>query len=248
MNEMTQAGPATLAVEPRGDILLVQVEGAPDAALLRACHQRIVELAYATGLRSVLYDVRAMLPPQAEHVLMQRGLDDQTRGLQLRRALVVPDAHMAYLARMAFGEGNDRVFYDDVEEATAWLRTPPAASAAASGEASVEAEDGVVVVRMRGVPDAGLLARVQKETIEKARASGTLRVLYDARALSPPDTGMVLKQRELDDQLAALGWRRAIVVTSTRIAYLARIAFGDAAARVFYDDVDAALRWLRGDA
>jgi hypothetical protein len=248
MNGITPAGPATLVVEPHGDILLVRLEGAPDGALLRECQRRLVELAHATGLRRVLYDVRAMLVPEADLVLMQRDLDGQSGGLRLRRALVVPGAHMAYLARLAFGEGSDRVFYDDVEEAIAWLCAVPAASEATAAQASVETEGDVVVVRVRGAPDAGLLARLQKETMEQVRASGTRRVLYDARALSPPDTETVLRQRELDDQLVALGLRRAIVVPNTRIAYLARLAFGEGEVRVFYDDTDAALRWLRADA
>lgn len=245
MNKITPAGSATLAVEPQGDILVARLEGALNAALLRECQQRLVDLAHATGLRGVLYDVREMLVPEADLVLMQRGLDDQLRGLHLRRAFVVPDAHMAYMARLAFGEGDYRVFYDDLEQAMAWLRAVPAGSGSPAGEASVETQGDVVVARIRGTPDAAMLASVQRQAIEQARAAATRRVLYDARLLTPPDTELVLMQRALDDQLAALGLRRAIVVPNTRIAYLSRLAFGEGEARVFYDDVEAALRWLR---
>lgn len=245
MNQTTPAGPATLVVEPRGEILLVHIDGALDAGLLRACQQRVVELAQATGLRSVLYDVRAMSIPEAELVLMQRGLDDQLSGLQLRRALVVAGAQMAYLARLAFGTGDYRVFYDDVEQAMAWLRAVPADSGTPPAEASVVAEGDVVVVRLCGRPDAAVLASVQQQTIEQARAAGTRLVLYDARSLTPPDTELVLMQRAMDDQLVALGLRRAIVAPNTRIAYLSRLAFGEGESQVFYDDVEAALRWLR---
>jgi len=37
---------------------------------------------------------------------------------------------------------------------------------------------------------------------------------------------------------------RAIVVPNTRVAYLARIAFGEGDYRVFYNDFLAAIRWL----
>lgn len=248
MNQTTPAGPATLVVEPRGDILAVHVDGALDAALQRECEQRLGELARATGLCSVLYDVRAMRVPEAELVLMQHGLEHELSDLQLRRAIVVAGAHMAYMARLAFGEGDYRVFYDDVEQAMAWLRAVPTGSSTPAAEASVEIEGDVVVVRLRGRPDAGVLASLQQQTMDQARAAGTRRILYDARALTPPDTELVLMQRALDDQLAALGLRRAIVAPNTRIAYLSRLAFGEGESQVFYDDVDAALRWLRAGA
>lgn len=248
MNQITPAGPATLAVEARGDMLVVRVDGALDMALLRECQRRLVELAHAAGLRSVLYDVRTMLAPEADLVLMQRNLDDESSGVQLRRALVVSGAHLAYLARLAFGAGDYRVFYDDLEGAMAWLRTVHADSGTPPAEASVVAEGDVVVVRLCGRPDAAILASVQQQTIEQARAAATRLVLYDARALTPPDTELVLMQRAMDDQLAALGLRRAIVAPNTRIAYLSRLAFGEGESQVFYDDVEAALRWLRAGA
>lgn len=248
MNETTPAGPATLVVEPRGDILAVHVDGALDASLQRECEQLLGELARATGLRNVLYDVRAMHVPEAELVLMQHGLEHELSDLQLRRAIVVADAHMAYMARIAFGEGGYRVFYDDIDQAVAWLRAVPAGGGAPAAEASVEIEGDVVVVRLRGRPDAGVLGSLHRQTLDQARAAGTRRILYDARALTPPDMELVLMQRTLDDELAAHGLRRAIVAPNTRIAYLSRLAFGEGASQVFYDDVDTALRWLRAEA
>ena len=48
-------------------------------------------------------------------------------------------------------------------------------------------------------------------------------------------------EAELDPTVSL---RRAIVVPNTRVAYLARIAFGEGDYRVFYNDFLAAIRWL----
>ena len=62
---------------------------------------------------------------------------------------------------------------------------------------------------------------------------------------------LVLLQKQLDSEkkgnLGSASLRTAILVSNTRIAYLARIAFGhagEASYRVFYNDFAAALRWL----
>ena len=114
--------PSTLVVRVSGDVLLVEQQGEMDEATLRLCQQRVLELANETGLRRVLYDAREMIAPPAWLTLMQQDLDDQLGGMKLRRAIVVPGTKIAYLARIAFGEGEDRVFYDDIDAALAWLR------------------------------------------------------------------------------------------------------------------------------
>jgi hypothetical protein len=47
-----------------------------------------------------------------------------------RRAIVVPNTKLAYLARLAFADefGDNRVFYNDMAEAFEWLKAPPAPS------------------------------------------------------------------------------------------------------------------------
>ena len=114
--------PSKLEVRISGDILLVELQGEMTEAALRECQRRVLELAHETGLRRVLYDARAMIAPEANLALMQQELDEQLGGLKLRRAIVVPGAKLAYLARIAFFEGEDRVFYDDADAALTWLR------------------------------------------------------------------------------------------------------------------------------
>jgi hypothetical protein len=122
MTDPGAARPPQLDVRVSDDLLLVEVQGEMNEAVLRECQQRVLELALETGLRRVLYDARAMIAPEADVALMQQKLDDQLGGVKLRRAIVVPGTRLAYLARIAFFEGEDRVFYDDIEAAQAWLR------------------------------------------------------------------------------------------------------------------------------
>ena len=62
-----------------------------------------------------------MEAPPVEVALSQRTLDDTLGVLKIRRAIVVPTCKLAYLARLAFGEGDYRVFYDDISAAINWL-------------------------------------------------------------------------------------------------------------------------------
>lgn len=121
---MTQADSlrSGLTVEVAGDVLLVVQRGLMTEGALHACQERVLALSRETGLRRVLYDARGMVAPEAELALMQQKLDDQLGDLKLRRAIVVPGTRIAYLARIAFFAGEDRVFYDDVDVALAWLR------------------------------------------------------------------------------------------------------------------------------
>lgn len=119
---MIEPVPPQLDVRVNGDLLLVETQGQMNEAVLRECQLRVLELAHATGLRRVLYDARAMIAPEANVAQMQQKLDDQLGGVKLRRAVVVPGPRLAYLARIAFFEGEDRVFYDDIDAARAWLR------------------------------------------------------------------------------------------------------------------------------
>lgn len=114
--------PSGLTVEVAGDVLMVIPPGRMTEEALRLCQERVLALARDTGLRRVLYDARGMVAPEAEYALMQQELDGALGDLKLRRAIVVPGTRIAYLARIAFFEGEDRVFYDDVEAALAWLR------------------------------------------------------------------------------------------------------------------------------
>lgn len=114
----------------------------------------------------------------------------------------------------------------------------------------VEPVGTVIVARVRGKATAEVLRECERRVVELARDTQQVRVLYDALELEPPEMELVLLQRQLDsakkDNLGS-SLRTAILVSNTRVAYLARIAFGHAGEvsyRVFYNDFAAAVRWL----
>ncbi|MDB5791516.1 MAG: hypothetical protein JWQ80_1540 [Massilia sp.] len=121
MHDPGASAPTRLEVSVSGDLVLVEHRGEMNETVLRECQRRVLALARATGLRRVLYDARAMTPPATEMALMQQALDDELDGMRLRRAIVVPGTRIAYLARIAFVAGEDRVFYEDMDAARAWL-------------------------------------------------------------------------------------------------------------------------------
>jgi hypothetical protein len=135
-------------------------------------------------------------------------------------SLAYPDGRPRYSERRVVGEGGVK------------------------SELTIEAVGDVVVARLRGEPTIELLKECQERVLELARAAGKARVLYDALGMMAPSVDVPWSQRTLDAELADVRLRRAIVVPSTKLAYLARLAFGDGDYRVFYDDVGAAVRWL----
>ena len=110
-----------LWVEPVGEIIVVRVRGVPSEALLRECQERVLLLLQETGRHRILYDALELLPPPVQVALFQEKLDQSVDAKKLRRAIVVPNTKLAYMARLAFGEGNYRVFYSDIAGAIKWL-------------------------------------------------------------------------------------------------------------------------------
>ena len=97
---------AQLWVEVVGDLVIARVRGEPTEALLRECQERVLFLVKDAGRGKVLYDTLEMYAPPIDIPWVQRELDEQLGPIQLRRALVVPNSKLAFLARIAFGEGD----------------------------------------------------------------------------------------------------------------------------------------------
>jgi hypothetical protein len=114
-----------LWVEPVGDLIIARVRGEPTVELLQECQEQVLFLARDAGRAKVLYDALEMLPPPVDVPWAQRELDERLSQTQLRRAIVVPNSKLAYLARLAFGEGDYRVFYSDMVQAVQWLCEEP---------------------------------------------------------------------------------------------------------------------------
>jgi hypothetical protein len=108
-------------IEPVGDVIIARMRGMPNEKLLKECQERILNLVNETERGLILHDCLEMETPQVDVPVYQWNLDKETRGIKLRRAVVVPNTKLAYLARLAFGEGDVRVFYNNMVEAVAWL-------------------------------------------------------------------------------------------------------------------------------
>lgn len=110
-----------LWVELVGDLIIARLRGEPSEELLRDCQRQVLFLAKDAERVKVLYDALEMLPPPVDVPWSQRALDEGVEPARLKRAIVVPNSKLAYLARLAFGEGNYRVFYNDMMTAIRWL-------------------------------------------------------------------------------------------------------------------------------
>jgi hypothetical protein len=112
------------------------------------------------------------------------------------------------------------------------------------GQSWVERVGELVIARLRGEPTAELLRETQEKVLYLVRGGADGRVLYDALEMIAPPVDIPWVQRELDEKLGSIKLRRAIVVPDSRLAYLARLAFGEGDYRVFYNDMIGAVRWL----
>lgn len=117
-----------LWVEPVGQIIIARIRGQCSEEILRECQDRVLELVRETGQARVLYDALEMGEPTVDLALFQDKMDseagNQLGEALLRRAVLVPNTRVAFLARLAFGqfgEGGYRVFYNDLAQAIMWL-------------------------------------------------------------------------------------------------------------------------------
>lgn len=110
-----------LWVEPVGNLIIARLRGMPTEQLLRVCQERVLQLASETGKHCVLYDLLEAEGPAPTVAWSQRKLDEDNASRKLRRAIVVPNTKLAYLARLAFGGSEHRVFYSDMVAAIQWL-------------------------------------------------------------------------------------------------------------------------------
>jgi hypothetical protein len=108
-------------VELVGDLVIARVRGEPSEQLLKETQDKVLFLVKDAGRGKVLYDTLEMEAPPVDVPWAQRALDEKLGPVRLRRAIVVPNSRLAYLARLAFGEGDYRVFYNDMVAAVQWL-------------------------------------------------------------------------------------------------------------------------------
>lgn len=118
---MSESNQSQVAVSLADSFIVARLRGCPTEALLQECQAEVVSLVRESGIRKVLYDALEMQPPPVSVPWAQRALDEQLIDVKLRRAIVVPNARLAFLARLAFGDGDYRIFYEDKLAAMEWL-------------------------------------------------------------------------------------------------------------------------------
>ena len=106
---------------PAGSLVVVRLFEAAAERVLEECQLSMLETMQRTGAKAVLYDLTRMQPAPASVLLYQRILNEHVPHLDLRRAIVVPNAQIAHLARFAFGIGDYKLFYDDFDAARRFL-------------------------------------------------------------------------------------------------------------------------------
>jgi len=108
--------------EASGSLVLVRLLRSPTERVLEECQISMLEAMRDSGSKAVLYDLTEMEPAPINVLLYQRVLNEHLESLHIKRAIVVPNAEIAHLARIAFGGSEYRVFYDDMQAAKDYLR------------------------------------------------------------------------------------------------------------------------------
>ena len=138
--------------EAVGSLAVVRLIRPISERVLEECQLCMLETLQHTGSKAVLYDLREMQPTSVNVLLYQRILNEHVRHLDLRRAIVVPNTHIAHLARLAFGVGDYKLFYDDIDAAKRFLRD---ASPFSSADWSVRVTEERRLRERRSSPRAG---------------------------------------------------------------------------------------------
>ena len=108
----------------------------------------------------------------------------------------------------------------------------------------VELVGEMIVARIRGELNEELLNERHERILQLAQDTKCRKLLVDDLELTPPDYAAVEAQQVLNQELNQLNFKIAILVPNSRLAYLARLQFGDENHRVFYNDMAAAALWL----
>ena len=74
-------------------------------------------------------------------------------------------------------------------------------------------------------------------------------ILYDCVQMDPPTMDLAMEMKKFDGRIRAHVFRSATVVRDATTAFLSKVAFALAREhKVFYNDLDAAYRWLGREA
>lgn len=108
-------------VELSGELVVCRLRGVLSAEDIELARQQVLLLLQETDRKRVLYDTLEMTAPDLGLIEAQRGVSGELRAKGAKIAILVPNTKIAYLSRLAFGEGDYRVVYGDLAEAVRWL-------------------------------------------------------------------------------------------------------------------------------
>jgi hypothetical protein len=108
----------------------------------------------------------------------------------------------------------------------------------------VELVGKVIMARMRGDVTEEMLNERHERVLQLFQDTGCRKVVFDDLEMQAMPYSIIEAQRVLNVELEQHGFQVAIVVPNSRLAYLARMQFGEGNYQVFYNDMTAALLWL----
>lgn len=108
----------------------------------------------------------------------------------------------------------------------------------------VELVGKIIIARLRGEVSEEMLNERHERICQIRRDTNCTRLLLDDLEMTAMSYPSMEAQQALNTELNALGFQIAIVVPNSRLAYLARIQFGESNHRVFYNDMAEAIAWL----
>lgn len=91
----------------------------------------------------------------------------------------------------------------------------------------IEPVGDIVLVQLKGMVSGEIIDECHKRILRLTQELGHGRVLLDLQEVEPPSLDVATYPWNIELQTGPLKLRRAVLVSNTRRAYLARMAFGE---------------------
>ena len=111
-----------LHIDVTDGLIVARIVGEPTADFFGDCISRLKQVIEETGINKVLYDVMAADAPYLDVALHGTKTVIKSLGKPLKRAVVVPNSKLSYMAWLILGGENCCIFYHDMNAAIAWLK------------------------------------------------------------------------------------------------------------------------------
>jgi hypothetical protein len=109
---------------------------------------------------------------------------------------------------------------------------------------SVKLVGKIIIARIDGEATSELLKIRHERILQIEQDTGCKKLLLDDLQMNALIYAEIETQRALNPELETVGFKVAIVVPNSKMAYLARLQFNSENHRVFYKDMVEAATWL----